>query len=53
MKVDAFIGGAGTGGTITGVSRALKKTHNPDCIVIGVDPVSESWRIVESSAEQF
>ncbi|OJA14988.1 hypothetical protein AZE42_04329 [Rhizopogon vesiculosus] len=39
MKVDAFIGSAGTGGTITGVSRALKKTHNPDCIVVGVDPI--------------
>ncbi|KAI9456921.1 tryptophan synthase beta subunit-like PLP-dependent enzyme [Boletus coccyginus] len=39
MKVDAFIAGAGTGGTITGVSRALKKTHNSDCVVVGVDPV--------------
>lgn len=39
MKVDALIAGAGTGGTITGISRALKKTHNSDCIVIGVDPV--------------
>ena len=39
-KVDAFVGGAGTGGTVTGVSRALKKTHNPDCVVVGVDPVS-------------
>jgi len=39
MKVDAFIAGAGTGGTITGVSRALKKTHNSDCIIVGVDPI--------------
>jgi len=39
MKVDAFVAGAGTGGTVTGISRALKKTHNPDCIVVGVDPV--------------
>jgi cysteine synthase len=37
--VDAFIAGAGTGGTVTGVSRALKKTHNSKCIVVGVDPV--------------
>jgi len=36
--VDAFIAGAGTGGTVTGVSRALKKTHNLKCIVVGVDP---------------
>lgn len=38
-KVDAVVIGAGTGGTITGVSRAIKKIHNPECQVIGVDPV--------------
>lgn len=38
-KVDCFVAGAGTGGTITGVSRALKKTHNAECVVVGVDPV--------------
>ncbi|KAH8116302.1 pyridoxal phosphate-dependent enzyme, beta subunit [Phellopilus nigrolimitatus] len=36
-KVDAFIGGAGTGGTVTGISRALKK-HNADCTIVAVDP---------------
>ena len=39
-KVDAFIAGAGTGGTVSGVSNALKKAHNPKCVVVGVDPVS-------------
>lgn len=39
-RVDAFVAGAGTGGTITGISRALKKTHNGRCVVVGVDPVS-------------
>ena len=39
-KVDVLIAGAGTGGTVTGISRAIKKTHNKDCIVIGIDPVS-------------
>lgn len=39
-KVDVVIIGAGTGGTITGVSRAIKKVHNPDCHIVGVDPVS-------------
>ncbi|KAG2113029.1 tryptophan synthase beta subunit-like PLP-dependent enzyme [Suillus discolor] len=39
MKVDVFVAGAGTGGTVTGVSRALKKTHNADCIVVGIDPI--------------
>ncbi|KAJ7765451.1 tryptophan synthase beta subunit-like PLP-dependent enzyme [Mycena maculata] len=45
-KVDVVICGAGTGGTISGLSRAMKgdrddrpKTvHNPDCIIVGVDP---------------
>ena len=37
-KVDVFIGGAGTGGTLSGVSRALAK-HNKDCKIVGVDPV--------------
>jgi cysteine synthase len=39
-KVDVFAAGAGTGGTITGVSRAIKKTHNPQCFVVGIDPAS-------------
>ncbi|KAJ3761295.1 tryptophan synthase beta subunit-like PLP-dependent enzyme [Lentinula raphanica] len=38
QKVDVVVCGAGTGGTITGISRAIKKTHNPKCIVVGVDP---------------
>ncbi|KAF9006177.1 cystathionine beta-synthase [Cyathus striatus] len=37
-KVDVMIAGAGTGGTITGLSRAMKKKHNKDCIVIAIDP---------------
>ncbi|EKM49964.1 uncharacterized protein PHACADRAFT_264423 [Phanerochaete carnosa HHB-10118-sp] len=36
--VDVIIVGAGTGGTITGISRAIKKTHNPKCIIVGIDP---------------
>ncbi len=39
-KVDAVISSAGTGGTITGISRAIKKEHNPQCCIVGVDPVS-------------
>ncbi|KAF8916290.1 tryptophan synthase beta subunit-like PLP-dependent enzyme [Mucidula mucida] len=37
--VDVFVAGAGTGGTVTGTSRAIKKTHNNDCIVIATDPI--------------
>lgn len=29
--------GTGTGGTMTGTARRIKE-HNPDCIVVGVDP---------------
>lgn len=48
MKVDAFVAGAGTGGTITGVSRALKKTHNADCIVVGIDPIGSILAVPNS-----
>lgn len=36
-KVTAVIAGAGTGGTITGISRGLKK-HNPKVDIIAADP---------------
>ena len=36
-KVDAVVGGVGTGGTITGVGQVLKK-RNPDIRIIAVEP---------------
>ena len=36
-KLDAIVMTAGTGGTITGVARAIKK-EVPGCLVVGVDP---------------
>ena len=36
-KVDVFVAGVGTGGTICGVARALKK-HNPDVYIVAVEP---------------
>lgn len=38
-KVDIFVAGVGTGGTVTGVGRALKK-HNPAVRVVAVEPES-------------
>jgi cysteine synthase A len=36
-KIDAFVAGVGTGGTITGVARVLKQ-RKPDLHVVGVEP---------------
>ena len=36
-RITAFIAGVGTGGTITGVARYLKK-QNPGILVVGADP---------------
>jgi cysteine synthase A len=38
-KVDIFIAGVGTGGTITGIAKALK-LHNRDIQIIAVEPAS-------------
>jgi cysteine synthase A len=40
-KVDAFIVGVGTGGTITGAGEVLK-SRNPECRVIAIEPAGSA-----------
>jgi len=58
-RVDAFVAGVGTGGTLTGVGRYLRE-KNPSVRIVGADPagsilsgdVSGSWK-VEGIGEDF
>src|SRR5229473_7887332 len=47
-QITHFVAGMGTGGTITGVGRVLKR-HNPGIQVIGADPVGSIY----SAGENF
>jgi cysteine synthase A len=40
-KIDIFVGGVGTGGTVSGVGQELKK-HNPDIKIVAVEPYDSS-----------
>ena len=41
-KLDVFIAGLGTGGTVTGVGRFLKE-KNPNIKIVGIDPVGSLY----------
>ncbi len=40
-RIDAFVAGVGTGGTITGVGEYLKQ-RNPSCHVVAVEPATSA-----------
>jgi cysteine synthase A len=39
-KVDIFVSGVGTGGTLTGVSRYIKKTRGKPILTVAVEPTN-------------
>jgi len=50
-KVDAIVAGAGTGGTITGLARGLRK-HNKDIKVVAADPFGSILALPEALNEE-
>jgi len=50
-KIKAIVAGAGTGGTITGLSKGLKK-HNPEIKVIAADPFGSILALPEALNQQ-
>ncbi|KAI0312296.1 pyridoxal phosphate-dependent enzyme beta subunit [Amylostereum chailletii] len=52
-KLDAFFASAGTGGTLTGVARGVKKVHNPDAKIVGIDVVGSLLALPASLNEPY
>ncbi|KAN0061680.1 cystathionine beta-synthase [Thecaphora frezii] len=47
--VDVLVAGVGTGGTVSGIASRLKRPdHNPNCFVLGVDPVGSDLALPTS-----
>lgn len=50
-KVDYLVAGAGTGGTITGISQKLRE-KNPQVTIVGVDPLGSILAVPEVKNEE-
>ncbi|KAI9789943.1 MAG: cystathionine beta-synthase [Piccolia ochrophora] len=51
-KIKAIVAGAGTGGTITGLARSLKR-HNPNVKIIAADPYGSVLAVPEKLNARF
>ncbi|ANQ85573.1 cysteine synthase A [Azoarcus olearius] len=51
--VDIFVSGVGTGGTITGVSRYLKKTRGKDVLSVAVEPAASPILTQKRSGQEL
>ena len=52
-RVDVFVSGVGTGGTITGVSRYIKKTLGKPLVSVAVEPVKSPVITQKLAGEQL
>ena len=51
-KINAVVAGAGTGGTITGLAKGLRK-HNPDIKVVAADPHGSILALPETLNQEY
>ncbi len=52
-KIDVFVAGVGTGGTITGVSRYLKKTKGKAIVSVAVEPTASPLITQKRSGQEL
>lgn len=52
-KVDIFVAGVGTGGTVTGVSRYIKHTQGKNILTVAVEPAASPVLTQKRAGEQL